>query len=85
MTQIISYNIYRTATVTVLGNVYRVNFTATADGLDHALMVSNELTGKQGKYHFSSDVANDFKTLEGKELTDEILEIIKSDIENNII
>jgi hypothetical protein len=85
MTKLISYNIYRTEIVSILGKVYTVRFTSTPDGQDHALMVSNDVTGKEGKYHVTSDLANDFNKLEGKKFADEVLEIIKSDIEQNII
>lgn len=81
MTQIISMSIYRTETLTISGDAYTVQFTSTSDGQDHALMVSNDKSNKQGKYHFSSDVANDLKHYHGKELADEVLKIIKGDIE----
>ena len=85
MTQVLSYNIYRTENITVSGKPYTIRFTSTPDGQDHALMVSNNETNQQGKYHFSSEVASDYKHLHDKELTDEVLNIIKDDLANNRI
>lgn len=85
MTQMISYNIYRTENITVLGTPYTVRFTSTADNQDHALMVSNNETNQQGKYHFSAEVANDYQQQHNEELSNAVLDIIKGDIENNLI
>jgi len=85
MTQILSYNIYRTENIIVLGKPYTVRFTSTPDGQDHALMVSNDATNQQGKYHFSAEVANDYKQQHDEDLANEVLNIIKDDLENNRI
>ena len=83
MIQMISYNNYRTENIIVLGKPYTIRFASTADGQDHALMVSNDVTNQQGKYHFSSEIADDYKLLHDKELIVVVLSIIKDDLENN--
>ena len=85
MTQIISYNVYRTENITVLGKPYTVRFTSKPDNQDHVLMVSNNETNQQGKYHFSAEDANDYKQQHNEELANVVLDIIKGDIENNRI
>ena len=85
MTQMISYNTYRTENITVSGKQYTVRFTSTADNKDHALMVSNNETNQQGKYHFSAEVANDYKQQHGEELSNTVLDIINGDIKSNRI
>lgn len=85
MTQVISLDIYRTENIRVVGKSYTIRFAVTRDGQEHALMVSNDTTNQQNKYHFSSEVAADFKHYHNEELLTEILKIIQDDIENNLL
>lgn len=82
MAQVISFNIYRTENVRFSGTPYTIRFASSNDGQEHALMVSNNDTNQQAKYHFSSEVASDFEHYHNEKLESEILKIIKDDIEN---
>ena len=80
MTQLIGFDIYRTETMLIGETTYVVRFTVSKDGQEYILLVSNESDGKQAKYNFSKEVANDYKHYEGKELEAEVEKIIEQDI-----
>jgi hypothetical protein len=85
MTQLIIYNTYRTENISLSQNPYTVRFALSADGQEHVLFVSNDFTNQQAKYHFTSEVANDYQHYHNEKLADEVLKIIKDDIKNNRI
>ena len=72
MAQLISLNIYRTENITFSGTQYTIRFASSKDDEKHALMVSNNSTNQQTKYHFSSEVASDFEHYHNEKLKSRI-------------
>lgn len=85
MAQLISLNIYRTEDITFSGTHYTIRFASSSDGEDHALMVSNNATSQQVKYHFNSEVASDFENYHDEKLVSEVIKIIQDDVKSNRI
>lgn len=65
MVQLVGYHCYQTEIISVNGNEFTVRFTKNSDNTDFAMVVSNNNTGKQSKYHYSEDVAESYKHLTG--------------------
>lgn len=85
VTQLLSYNIYRTESILLSQNPYTVRFALSADGREYVLFVSNDFTQQQTKYRFTSEVANDFKHHHSEKLADEVFKIIEDDVKNHRI
>ncbi|MGG7094574.1 hypothetical protein ACN0IJ_13140 [Shewanella indica] len=83
MTSLTSFNITKTFPMVVSGNSYTIRFAENID--EFVIFVSNDSNGKQNKYHFERDTASDFKHYRGEDLHNQVLEIIRSDIQNGIV
>ncbi|MBW3529161.1 hypothetical protein KO533_21710 [Shewanella sp. NKUCC05_KAH] len=83
MTSLTSFNVTKTFPMIVSDNNYTIRFAENID--EFVIFVSNDSNGKQSKYHFERDTASDFKYYHGEELHDQVLEIIRSDIQNGTI
>lgn len=77
------YSITKTFPMIVSGNSFTIRFAENVD--EFVIFVSNDSSGKQNKYHFERDTASDFKHYHGENLHNQILEIIRSDIQNGIV
>ena len=85
MVSLQGFQIYRTENITINNTSYTVRFSLSNDGNEFVLFVSNNSNGKQSKYHFANDAADDWKYYNGKTLEDEVLKLIECDIKNSVI
>lgn len=83
MTSLIGFNITKTFPMVVSDNSYTIRFAENVD--EFVIFVSNDSNGKQNKYHFDRDTASDFKHYHDEDLHNQVLEIIRSDIQNGIV
>lgn len=85
MTQIIGFTIYRTENLSIDGVPYTIRFSVSKDGKEYILFVSNDQNGKQSKYNFSKETADDFQHYKGGKLETEVKKIIAEDMQKQII
>jgi hypothetical protein len=85
MSSLISFNIYRTESFSSKGISYTVRFSKSNDSQEHCLFVTNDSNGKETKYQYSNDTANDFEIYNETDLESSVLEIIENDIGEKII
>jgi hypothetical protein len=85
MTQLLSFQIYRTENINIAGTSYTLRFSSAGDGEEHILMITNEANKKSAKYHFSPDVEHDFEFFHGEKLEKAVLEMFRSDFDDNRI
>lgn len=85
MTKLIGFQIYQTEDFHIQGSDFTIRFTLSNDGSEYALLVSNITLGKEAKYSYTKETADDFKLYKKLELKEEIVKIIKSDIERGVI
>ena len=85
MTELLGFHFYRTENLSINGIDYTVRFAQKNDSLEFALFVSNNSNGKERKYHFTKEVADDFKTYHGESLEKEVLKTIENDVQNGLI
>ncbi|MEI8609955.1 hypothetical protein P4S70_13580 [Enterovibrio sp. Hal110] len=83
MKTLTSFNITKTFPMIVSGNSYTIRLAENVD--EFVIFVSNDSNGKQNKYHFERDTASDFKHYHGEDLHNQVLEIVRSDIQNGIV
>lgn len=81
----IAADIYRTENLEINNTPYTVRFSATRDGIEHILFVSNNSNGKQRKYHIAKPVAEDFQAQNGSCLVDNVFELIKGHLSEGLI
>ena len=85
MVTMVAYDFYRTENIVIKEVPYTIRFAISKDKSDYALFVSNNQNNKQKKYHFSKEVADDYKHYQGEDLSNKVFDIIKDDIGEDII
>lgn len=81
MTQLIGFSIYRTENLSIDGIPYTIRFSVSKDGEEYIIFVSNDQNGKQSKFNFSKETADDFQHYKGEELETEVKKIITQDMQ----
>lgn len=77
--------IYRTKVININKKQYTIRFAVNKDGSAYTMFVSNDVNGKQTKYNFAKQVANDFNQLTGEDLERSVMDFIIKDIEKGIV
>jgi len=85
MTKLIGFQIYQTENLNIQGKYYTIRFCPSHDRSKYALFVTNPSTAREAKYSFTKEVADDFKLYNKVKLKEEVVNIIQSDIENDLI
>lgn len=85
MTELISFHIYRTESVKLVGENFNVYFSKRTDGEEYALFAVNESKSKRWRAFYTPEVAYDFEHATGEKLEEDVFKILKSDIESGLI
>lgn len=84
MSQLIAFHIYRTEFLELNHEKYIVHFTKRNDQEEYALFAKSESSAKNWRCFYSSETAADFNRSTGRELAEEVYEVLKGDIERGL-
>lgn len=85
MSSLISFNVYRTESLTLNGESFTVSFTKRTDGEEYALFAVNDARTKSWRGFYSSEIAADFKHSTGQKLEDEVYKVLRGDLERGLV
>lgn len=85
MTDILSFQIYRTESIELNGERFTVYFSKRIDTEAYELFAVNDSKSKSWRAAYTREVAFDFNQATDQNLAEEIYKLFRSDVENNVL
>ncbi len=85
MTDILSFQIYRTESIEINRERFTVYLSKRTDIEAYELFAVNDSKSKSWRASYTSEVAFDFNQATNQSLADEIYKLFRSDVENNVL
>jgi hypothetical protein len=80
MSQIITFEIYRTEVLTISGEQFTVSFAKRKEEDEYALFAVNGNRTKSWRAFYSAEAAANFAVCTGQSLEDEVYKVLKGDV-----